>query len=377
MSLTSLPPEIFDYVVANIASQSARCSLARCSRQLYRCTIPHLYSDISRWEEITQGKHQQEKLINLASLLLRRPDLARLVRNFTLHAAWGEGDHWYERKFPEKPDGQVFATVDNMSTLSNEEKIKCLRQFGHGHGSHLDLILALVLPAMLNMKKLVLDLDIDHETCYLEDMIRRAARREKPFDIQPPFEALTSFFILHGQTFSRNPGFIASLLRLPALQEISISVDGWWDPEEEEDVPGKFGPPDKNLIELVSSSSPLTSLHLCNYKLGTENLSHMLRAPKALKTLFYKICLEASIDFEEIRHALEPQKKSLECLGLDYDADFEIFHAVGSRPTIREYFGPMTSFISFNAVKVFKIAALFLETIEDRPEPFKHNLSNF
>ncbi|MCJ1265860.1 hypothetical protein MMC22_005741, partial [Lobaria immixta] len=351
MSLISLPPEIFDCVVANIASQSAPCSLARCSRQLYRCTIPHLYGDVSTREVVTQENQQQEKLINLASLLLRRPDLARLVRNFTLHAAWGEDHLWYEGEFPEKPDGQVVATVDNMFTLSTEEKIKCLRQFSHGHGSHFDLILALVLPALVNMKKLVLDLDIDHETCYLEDMIRRAARREKLFDIQPPFEALTSICILHGQTFSRNPGFMASLLRLPALQDISISVEGWWDPEEEEDVPGEFGPPDKNLIELGSSSSPLTNLHLYNYKLGTVNLSHMLRAPKALKALFYKFYSPNFINPTDIRQGLGPQKNCLESLAFDLDRTY-----YGRTHVL----GPMTSLISFSALKVFKTPAIFL-----------------
>lgn len=79
ISLTSLPPEIVSCVIANIESQPTLCNLARCSRQLYLSTIPHLYRHVTIQEETRQGDQQNWQLRNLTSLLIRRPDLAELV----------------------------------------------------------------------------------------------------------------------------------------------------------------------------------------------------------------------------------------------------------------------------------------------------------
>lgn len=127
----------------------------------------------------------------------------------------------------------------------------------------------------------------------------------------------------------------------------------------------------KELIGLKSFSSPLTRLdlrHAC--ELSRADLGHMLRAPIALKTLFYKVCPPASIDFRDTRHALEPQMNCLESLGLDYHEEYEIYYSLAIRRVVRnfEYFGSMTSFISFNALKIFKIAAFFLRTTDNRLE---------
>ena len=126
----------------------------------------------------------------------------------------------------------------------------------------------------------------------------------------------------------------------------------------------------RELTGLKSYSSPLTRLDLDTCKLSTADLGHMLRAPIALKTLFYKVCPPASISFRDIRHALESQMNCLESLGLDYDEEYEIYYSLAIRRAVRNfgYFGLMTSFISFNAFKNFKIAAFFLRTTDNRPE---------
>ena len=76
MSLAILPPGLVSDVVANSTSQSTLYNLAQCSRQLSLCMKPHLYRRISTLEERGQ---QNERLRSLASVLIRRPDLARLV----------------------------------------------------------------------------------------------------------------------------------------------------------------------------------------------------------------------------------------------------------------------------------------------------------
>ena len=281
--ISLLPPEILGCVVANIASLPTLCNLARCSHQLYLCATAHLYHHVTIQEEIRHGKHRKGELQSLASLLIRRPDLAGLVRHFTLHVTRFprlsvEDSNEYEEHGGFRD--QAFATVVNASSLSVREKIDCLGQFSYSHKSYYDLILTLLLPALLKVQKLVLDLKIASDTFFLEMMIQRATCRERPFDIQPPFRALTVFVLSHDLFSPRSPGFIDSLLKLPAIKKISAGFKSIWD-EEDEDL-GQFKLTDETLRD--SSSSSLTSFDLVAYNPSTVDLGHMLRVPKALKT---------------------------------------------------------------------------------------------
>ena len=163
MSFTSLPPELLDRVVANIASKPNLCNLARCSRQLYYCTIPHLYRHVTIREEVRKGEQQKEELKNLAASLIRRPDLAELVGGFTLRVVRMKRAKNSDELDEESYD-PAFVTAFEDSSLSKDEKVKFLGQFSHAHRSHHDIILAVLLPALLKLEKLVLDLKISSDT---------------------------------------------------------------------------------------------------------------------------------------------------------------------------------------------------------------------
>ncbi|MCJ1268938.1 hypothetical protein MMC22_008826 [Lobaria immixta] len=375
MSLTALPSEIIGCVVANLTSQpTSLCNLARCSRQLYLCTVPHLYRHVTIHEEIRNAEQQDGQLKKLASSLIRRPDLAVLVRYFTVHVNRISGP---EASYPEEPTSEKYVrpnmvTLDQAFTFSREEKINYLGQFSLTHELHYDFILALLLPALLKMEKLVTDVNngpyasymenVDG-TYYLEQVIQRAARTERSFEVQLPFGRLTVVAHPQGMFESCNTGhtagLTASLLKLPAIQEISGGFQSTWDR-----CLNRFGVTDKNLIELESFSSPVTTLNLVDCRLSRVDLGHILRAPKGLKAFYYLLRPSASA-FTDIRHALVPQKNCLEILGLScFDAD------AGNN----KVFEPMISFISFNALKVFKTAASFLITTENGTG--RHNLIN-
>ena len=376
ISLTALPPELVECVVANIVSQPSLYNLARSSRQLYICTIPHLYHHVTIQEGICRRGQPHGQLRNLTSSLIRRPDLAGLVRHFTYDVRFSE-EHkskeshnlkdFAEPVSPTTPVNvdQAFKTVVNALSSSKEEANSWLRELSLTHKCHHDALLALLLSVLLKVEKLVLNLEVSSGTHYLERMIRRAACRESPFDIQPPFEALTVFMHSHNMSNSRSTGFIASLLRPPAIQEISGSFRKTW----AEDL-GDDKVRDTTLIEFDSFSSPLTSLDIAVHALNTVDLEHMLRAPKALKTLFYhRAFAQASMNFTDIRHALESQKHCLESLGFDYDDKFAN-HVRLDR--LEE--GPMTSFIGFPTLKVFKTAARFLNSTDNGTG--RHSLIN-
>ena len=147
---------------------------------------------------------------------------------------------------------------------------------------------------------------------------------------------------------------------LPSIQEISggfqSTLGHHYDDNDDDDDDGSSNcirSKDKNQIRLKSSSSSLTRLDLAGYELTTKELDHMLQAPKALKTLFYRSCTPAYLGLKDIRHALAPQETCLERLGLDCDEDETV-----------SIFGPMPSFIGFDTLKVFKTVAIFLATTD-------------
>ncbi|MCJ1265778.1 hypothetical protein MMC22_005658 [Lobaria immixta] len=378
MSLAALPPELASCVVARIASNATRCSLARCSRQLYFRTIPHLYRNIEIQEAGRYEVPQDKRLRNLASLLLQRPDLAGLVRSFTLHVR-RDSTTWEINQFGEigepkgyeesKPDEEseesgeleelgdfeeAHIPAEHAWQLSIEEKIDWLRQVSPFHRSYHDLILAFLLPALLKVEKLVLDLESGVHLYYLEETMQRAARREHPFDVQPALEALTVFVHSHDMFNVLNAGLSGSLLRLPAMQEISGGFRTMFAMDDFDDDRRDSKAADENLREIIGFSSSLTTLDLAAYELYKADLLHMLRAPRSLKTLFYKAYPCNRLQLMDIRQALAPQENCLEILFLDSDEEYYEYSSIC---------GPMPSFISFHTLKIFKTrAAQFLMT---------------
>ncbi|MCJ1264681.1 hypothetical protein MMC22_004555 [Lobaria immixta] len=364
-SLTALPTELLTIIMTNIASKPTLCNLARCSRQLYLCTIPHLYSHIT----IEEDKNQKdERLVMLTTSLLRRPDLAELVRQFSLHVMQPSGIRTVDYIGPEyvRNDENKLASAVSPLGLSQEEVIDCLGQYDHGHNihqSHHDFILSFLLPSMLNVEKLVLDVQVGAQSPFLKEAIRKAVARESLSDTHPPFEALTVFVQSpHNYEYARELDFIASLLRLPAIQEISGDFTKLEEaPERYYDL-GDFGEEtfaDSNLKELASFSSPLTSLDIAIYDVLAVDVRHILRVPVALKNLSLMLSSLYGINCEEIPHALEPQKHCLESITIYYDQNNMQPDVVGGF-----VFGHMEPFTLFSALKTLKIEGLMLtETV--------------
>ena len=380
-SLAALPTEVVNCILANIKSKHTLCNLARCSRRLCLCTTPYLYRHVVIQEESGRGELRNGPLRELAPVLLRRPDLASLVRQFTLHAvppsrmrakSSEESEYPEELEYAAESEEEVSAKIAKVDQglktaveawgLPEEEESLWLRHLSHTHIDHPDLILALLLPALLKVETLVRDFKPLDYASLLEPMMRRAARRERPFDVQPSFEVLRVFACAR-ETDARTTDLIASLLQLPSIQEIS----GGFMNTLGNDEPGKRGALEKCLLELDSYSSSLISLDLTAYSLSTASLVHILRAPKALQTFLYKVCECQCVDLRGIRHALGPQENSLESLVLNNDEERVRTHTVGFLDTLRRRTDsePMASLMSFNTLKFFKTAALFLETTDN------------
>lgn len=460
VSLIDLPPELLTGVVANIESRATLYDLARSSRQLYLFTIPHLYQSITIQEKTLKGSGQ---LRQLTSLLIRRPDLARHVRYFTLHTVnlafplneeddtsdseasvysensstcsesvysediEGSGDLEYSEELEgseelieyEESEGraspkhgkvelggsgglkglggfggyrgsggrvspnhgkvdQALKTAVSAWNLPEEEENDWLRRLGRNRKCECrhDSCLALLLPALLKVEMVVLELKTWYDTHYLERMMERAARKERPFDIgQPPFEALKVFTCPYELVYKRKHriSFLACLLKLPAIQEIS----GGFKSNRIDSFRGEVTYCDKNPVKIDRSSSSLTSLYLAAYAVSPADFNQVLHAPKALKSLSYTVCPPARFKSAGIHHALRSQETHLESFTFDYDEDYMDCFEVVTTPNLPEldHFGPIKTFLSFNRLKVFKIAVLFLVTTENGADANK--LINF
>lgn len=351
MSLATLPPEIFNCVVANIESKNHLCNLARCSRQLNLCTMPHLYRHIAMQAGIEQHK---EKLQTLASTLIQKPDHAKLVESFTLLVIL---------ESPEKQIDCALSTAVRSWNLDLEEESKWLRNLNRTHSCH-DSILALLLHALPKVKKLDLSLPAEFGTYFFEQMMGRAARRDRPFRCQSPFEALTVVLLSHEISDVQSPKFLASLLKLPALEVLSGGFGNNWEPDLAKDEGDRIydeyqDDEEIDLKELNSSSSPITSLNITAHSLRKADFGHILRAPNALKKFFYTFSPGLGVDWPTMLEALAPYRDCLESLGFDYSLVYEMYH-IPNRDN--EFLGDMESFIDLNTLKVLKIPALFFET---------------
>ena len=373
ISLVNLPPELLTRIVVDVESQASLYNLALSSRHLYYFTIPHLYQSITIRERTSrEGEHRNEHLLrNLTSLLIRKPDLARLVRHFTLHTVVNtqfrvvsplsssgskQGAH-----ASTKVDRALKSAVRAWNLFKEEENdwLRKLSSASNCEGYH-DSVLALLLPALVKVEKVVLNMESWDDIHYLKGVIKLAAGKERQFATiqRPPFEALTVFVcpqnnkkVNNNKKQKHSINLLVSLLRLPAIREIY----------------GGFSARNKNPVNIGGSSSSLTRLELAAYAIGKADLGQLLRAPKALKTLSYTVCLPTVFESADIQDALKTQQAHLETFSLDYDVYREDFFAQLSVPTIIRsgYFKPIKSFNNtYHSLRVFKIAALILLTTE-------------
>lgn len=366
VSLNALPPELLSCIVASIQSKPSLGNLALCSRQLNVHATRRLYNHVTIREGGIPEEYHHGQLGKLASSLIRRPELAGLVRHFTFHhvrlkglsdedESAGPNTSKDGEKHP-RPEViawayQAFQTVIKGPSSAKEEVVNRLKQLNL---THHDLLLSFVLLLLVRVEKLVLDMHGCTIKSYLGQMMSRAAGREKPFHIQPPFQMLKVFVYLHDFSKTWSPGFIGSLIQLPAIQEISIDWGyTYWD---------RTGlAMDESLRKLDSSSSLLTTLDLAICSLSIPDLGHLLRLPKALTTFSYKFHWPSQMKFKDIHLALGPQKDYLESLDFSYSQDYECMNFSSKKNS----HGFMTSFISFRSLKTFKTAALFLESTDN------------
>ncbi|MCJ1391306.1 hypothetical protein MMC18_004169 [Xylographa bjoerkii] len=353
-SLGSLPPELTRGIISAIDSQDTLCNLVRTSHALYEITVPFLYEHVALYDqEGGTGCHEFEQLRPLALLLLGRPDLAQLVRHFTMRDEPSTGSITEEMLEKGEPvellevDDVFKDTIKAASHNEEEEKQWLEHMAWPDHG---DATLALLLPALPKLESL--DLMIMDGCTYFEKMMRRAGMREKPFDKQPGFLALKDVMhTFYDEKYGMSVEYIGMFMRLPSICRIFGHRVGSDD--------GFGGEEDETLAALETASSTVSHVELKDCKLHERDLTHMLRAPKALKTFIYEVgwghVSYCDMNFRAIGSALAPHVHCLENLWLDFEDRFgpEWHHEMDDTT-------PIPSFTQFEKVKVLKVAIVFI-----------------
>ncbi|MCJ1352422.1 MAG: hypothetical protein MMC33_002406 [Icmadophila ericetorum] len=356
-SMSVLPPEILQAVIACIEDRPTLCNLARCSHYFYQVTVPFLYEHVDLHDhEGGNGEHSFKYLRPLTSLLLQRADLAYLVRHLTMREEFSDGGD-SEDKVKEGISidtvevEDVFKLAIEGASHTEEEEKEWLTHLSWT--DHADALVALLLPALIQLEKL--DLQFLWIAKYFERMIQRVGLREKPFDKQRAFLSLQDFMhTWFDEKYGMTLEYVAMFLRFPAINRIFGHRIG----SDREEL-------NETLALLDAGSSTVTHLELKDCKLNTKDIIHLLNVPRSLKTFIYELggghLSYSGFNFNAIHKALAHQAHCLENLWLDYEHRYGIGFDNHLDDTT-----PLPSLASFKNLDFVKIATVFLFGDNDR-----------
>ena len=312
ISFPLLPVEIITLVVAQINDQASLSHLARCSKLLNTLVTPYLYRVVTLYRVAS--------LFGFSLHILKNAYLASCVRSFSI-AFRVESNH------PEVPLDQsslsVYRALGTLSYKDEEQSqvmAKAVQAASHSEGDQMswlaelyrgshqsDALLALLLPALVNLE--YLDTSFSGDSAYCFQMLQcnrdqKECVRKRVFGrlthvrtsmVRVQAELLINSNQLVGFTYEE----LAFLLNIPSLR----SFRGCFHHLKRvklNDNPGHFvhGYPDAQLFARRSFdhvSSNLTHFELWNSRAHISQIKGVLKACHALQTFIFE-CKESSID---------------------------------------------------------------------------------
>jgi hypothetical protein len=212
-------------------------------------------------------------------------------------------------------------------------------------GDDESVILSILLPHLKKLRRL----DISHDWMGDEDSLvstlRKASKREKPFNQGNKFSSLTDVLVAgYDDKYTVPPIMFGACLGLPALRRLHGLKIG----ENEQDEATE------TITEIPKGSSSIEEIELRESKLYSEDLKLLLSIPKALKTFIYEVghaWAWYSVDTNDILEGLSRHAESLENLVLDHPDFVE--------ESEDDNFAPM-EFSAFTRLEYLKASVLFL-----------------
>ena len=201
--LLYLPDETVLRIISSVHSVSCLAILARVSRRFHNLCLPILYTNVAfRGADAGVGvKH----LRSFALLMLQKPELAALVKSFSIRDNWSS---WCEEKHAEEvwhwPDHPELDTILESAIIASVRNRKAARQSLDlvRNGRNEAAIIALILPMLPNIRSLDVVPEIEAygdggsgETYYLPSMWRRASNKEMASHGRSVFSSLVNIML--------------------------------------------------------------------------------------------------------------------------------------------------------------------------------------
>ncbi|GLA00153.1 hypothetical protein AnigIFM60653_007221 [Aspergillus niger] len=281
--------------------------------------------------------------------LLRRPELARAVRTLDFH-------DWCPRSTstPSSPlsdeDLAPFAQLAHALSQTAEEHTKWEQDL---RDNVEEAWIALLLPLASNLRHL--QLVYPKQNVYLDRMMQRAVRGEKPFDDQPAFRVLRDVSLSHlaDEEDSRGsylPSQVLPFFQLPSMRAFSAdSVVESTRPRDDEPEP--TGPAE----EPTAGSSSIAEITL-NTSSGSQGMQSLIASCSSLQSFKYQHSdshlLAEGFQPSAFFESLASSKSSLHTLWLDNCGTHLPFTIAGANETHDEWFGPLTEFTALKDIRI-------------------------
>ena len=318
-----------------------------CSRELHRLVLAPLYANI---DFTLLDERASARFRNFTTLMLKRPDLASLVQNFSLCNSFGcnrveEDEQRYEGDdvIVEESWRKAIRTLSQ----SEEEEKQWLNAVAKRRND--DAILGLLLPALGNLK--VLDLVIPGGDPYYTATLRRAVERTEGLSGIPVLGKLekpkNTWYDTEG---SMPTTYLPLYLQLPSIK----TLYGWA-------VVG--AEIEKDLRNIKAASCHLERLWFERSCVEKNTFLHIARACNNLRSLVYCheadwVTWDAPYSAGDIILALTTAEATLEELWLEGDGEDEF-------DGVCENFSAVDSLAEFKVLRYLRIEAALLLGADD------------
>lgn len=354
-----LPNDVLLMVGEHLDHHEDRWNLILVSRHFHDLFLPLVYrkAPLHNWRGTKSFLHA----------ITKRPALANAVRELDLSG-------WQTAPITdgERIDVQNFAALTRLvkqSSHSDEEVTQWEGSLAKGLG---DAWAALLLPLLTQLRKL--HLAYATRTPFLDTVMQRAVRCEKPFDAQPAFQHLQEVSLHRREEIDPcepqeaaehgdqppSAALLMPFFQLPSMRAIfadsvidpsSITTDyhtsGKSDEENDEEAEPSEKPP--------SGLSSITEIDL-RASSGNHGMEALVASCADLKSFKYQHsdCHVHSQGYQPsaFYRALTRSKHTLHTLWLDHYGDHYPFTAAGLNQTHDEWFGSLADFTALREVRI-------------------------
>ncbi|KAJ5825165.1 hypothetical protein N7474_002303 [Penicillium riverlandense] len=348
---TSLPNDVLLLIGEHLDRQD-RWNLLFVSNHFHDLFLPLFYRSVAL--------HNWHSTLSFLHAILKRPSLARAVRQLDLNA-------WQSRSVSDDERAQILDSVqltDWLTAISHSEddRLQWKKDLQSGFG---DPWIALVLPLLGQLERLRLAYASNNP--YLDRLMQRAVNPETPFDGHQILGRLREVSLRHREDLDRpkhqdgadledrsspsSSSLILPFFQLPSVQTlraesvIDPSSDTSGISEDEGNVQGQWPTGFSSIKEIDLRSSN-----------GNHGMESLITSCADLRSFKYQ-----HSDAHILSHGYQPSafhrslirsKHSLQTLWLDQHGDHYPFTGAGLNQTHDEWFGSLAGFVALRDVRI-------------------------